>query len=375
MRRRGRHEHGQVIVIVAIAMAVMLIGTAFVIDAGFAWAETRTTQNAADAAARAGAVTLASKAAGNPAPAAGWEEAVRNAVFGSAASNRTTVERAEYTDWQGNQLGVFVGDGILPPTASGVYVVGKRTPGTYFARFAGITQWRILEEATAVSGPTAGCTETLDGCTTLPVTVPVTVFQCANNGKTQPINPPQAWTPGQLITIPLCGGNPGSVGWIDWTPTAGGTSELTDVILNPPDYPIPLPSWHYITETGDISAAQVEDALNTYAGQIVQIPMFDSTCNDTPTSIYVDGCPAGSVGGAGQNQWYHIKQFLQFRLKDVKGAFINGSNPTPCGIVNANECLQGSFVTIVEEGQVTAPCVPVDPTDCQNLNYGVQLIH
>ena len=87
-------------------------------------------------------------------------------------------------------------------TASGVYVVGRRSPNTFFARFAGITQWRILEEAVAVSGPTTGCTDTLEGCQTLPVTVPVTVFQCANNGKTQPINPPQAWTPGQLITYP-----------------------------------------------------------------------------------------------------------------------------------------------------------------------------
>src|SRR6185436_3979634 len=206
MNDRRRDERGQVIVIVAIAMVVVMIGTAFVVDAGFAWAETRNTQNAADAAARAGAVTLANKAAGNPVPAGGWDEAVRNAVYGSAGINRTAVERAEYTDWQGTHLGTLVGNpaGTVPATAAGVYVVGRRTPNTFFARFAGITQWRILEEATAVSGPTTGCIDTLEGCKALPVTVPVTVFQCANNGKTQPITPPQTWTPGQLITIPLC---------------------------------------------------------------------------------------------------------------------------------------------------------------------------
>ena len=31
---------------------------------------------------------------------------------------------------------------------------------------------------------------------------------------------------GQVITIPLCKNGPGNVGWIDWSPTAGGTSEL-----------------------------------------------------------------------------------------------------------------------------------------------------
>ncbi|MFL5756692.1 MAG: hypothetical protein ACJ77N_10385, partial [Chloroflexota bacterium] len=168
--------------------------------------------------------------------------------------------------------------------------------------------------------------------------------------------------------------NPGSVGWIDWTPTAGGTSELATVIRTRPPTNIPLPSWQYITATGDISAQQVEDALNLYAGQIVLFPLFDSTCNQTPTNNQTSGCPAGATGGNGQNQWYHVTQFLAFQLDAPKGAYVNGSNTAACAAANANECVKGAFVDLVGEGNAGAPCAPPDSDACKGLTYSVQLI-
>ena len=32
------------------------------------------------------------------------------------------------------------------------------------------------------------------------------------------------WVVNQFYIIPLCQSDPGNVGWLDWTPTAGGTS-------------------------------------------------------------------------------------------------------------------------------------------------------
>ncbi len=364
----------QAIVIFAGCLIAIVLGVGLIVDVGFAWSQQRNTQNAADAASRAGAVVLGQQQAEGPTSAKTGLD-VWNAVQSTAATNEAEVVAAHYTDWQGNSL---AGDppvnpgGSIPPGAAGVRVDAKRDQGTFLVRVVGIDKWTIIQTATSVAGPTTGCVDTEDGCTLLPVTFPVTVFACTNNGKTLPIDPPQSWTTGQLITLPLCGGNPGSVGWLDWTPPAGGSSELAAVILNPPPVSVPLPSWQYITETGDISAKPVEDALNTYAGEVVSLPIFDSTCNVTPANNQLSGCPPESVGGSGVNQWYHITKFLSFELLAPKGAFINGNNETECGVTNAKECLKGAFITFITEGPVGPPC-PV--TGCEpGTAFSVQLV-
>ncbi|MFL5756919.1 MAG: hypothetical protein ACJ77N_11535, partial [Chloroflexota bacterium] len=211
----------------------------------------------------------------------------------------------------------------------------------------------------------------------LPIAFPVTVLACGRGNTSVPETPARQWERGVELTIPLCGGNPGSVGWIDWTPTAGGTSELETVIRTRPPTNVPLPSWQYITATGNISAAGVETALNAYVGQVVMFPLFDSTCNQTPTSKELDGCPTGATGGSGQNQWYHVTQFLAFQLATPKAAFVNGSNAAACAAASANECIKGAFVDLATEGNVGAPCVPdpANPESCKGLTYSIQLIH
>lgn len=356
-REASANSRGQAIVIFAGGLIAIVLGVGLIIDVGFAWAQQRNTQNGADASSRAGAVVLAQHQADTTAPKTGTE--VWNAIAATAAANEVAVAEARYTDWQGNPL---TGDpavtpgAVIPAGAAGVRVDATRDQGTFLVRVIGLNTWTVRQTATSVAGPTTGCVDTLQGCNLLPVTIPVTVFACTNNGRSQPVDPPQVWAVGQPITLPLCGGNPGSVGWLDWTPPSGGTSELVDVILTPPNVSIPLPSWQYITATGNISAATVENALNTYAGEPVQLPIFDSTCNETPVNNEVSGCPVGAEGGAGVNQWYHITKFLSFELADPKGAYINGDNSTECGVTNARECLKGAFITFITEGPVGPPC-------------------
>jgi hypothetical protein len=372
-RRRRSGQSGQVIVILAGGLVAIILGVGLIVDVGFAWAQMRSTQNGSDAAARAGALVLAQHQADPSVPKTGAD--VWNAMTGVAALNEISIDAAHYTDWQGNPLAgnpAVVPTGFIPTGAAGVQVDGAKDQGTFLVRVIGITDFHVVQTATAVSGPTTGCVDVESGCNLLPITYPVTVFACTNNGKTQPVFPPQAWEVGQLITLPLCGGNPGSVGWLDWSPPMGGTAELTDVINNPPDVSVPLPSWQYITETGDISALQVENAINQYAGELVLLPFFDSTCNEEPTNNELSGCPAGAEGGEGVNQWYHITKFLSFQLDDPKGAFINGNNETECGVTNAKECLRGAFVTFITEGPVGPPC-PVGGCT-PGTGFSVQLI-
>jgi hypothetical protein len=372
-RRRRSGQSGQVIVILAGGLVAIILGVGLIVDVGFAWAQMRSTQNGSDAAARAGALVLAQHQADPSVPKTGAD--VWNAMTGVAALNEISIDAAHYTDWQGNPLAgnpAVVPTGFIPTGAAGVQVDGAKDQGTFLVRVIGITDFHVVQTATAVSGPTTGCVDVESGCNLLPITYPVTVFACTNNGKTQPVFPPQAWEVGQLITLPLCGGNPGSVGWLDWSPPMGGTAELTDVINNPPDVSVPLPSWQYITETGDISALQVENAINQYAGELVLLPFFDSTCNEEPTNNELSGCPAGAEGGEGVNQWYHITKFLSFQLDDPKGAFINGNNESECGVTNAKECLRGAFVTFITEGPVGPPC-PVGGCT-PGTGFSVQLI-
>ena len=104
-------------------------------------------------------------------------------------------------------------------------------------------------------------------------------------------------------TIPLCKNGPGNVGWLDWHPPHGGTSELIDAI-GPPgtlDYQFTVPGWYSVPATGNVNSSGVEDALNYYAmnQEPVLIPMFDATCNTQPTGPGVLDCPPPNVGGNG----------------------------------------------------------------------------
>jgi Flp pilus assembly protein TadG len=384
-RQRRRGQRGQALVIFAGGLIAIVAGVGLIIDVGYAWGEQRNTQNGADAAARAGAIVLAQQQADPSTSKTGLD--VWNAIQTTASRNDIQIDTAFYTDWRGNDVDgtdadpdgaddawdrQVVAGGPIPDDAAGVLVNAKKSVGTFLVRVVGLNTWEIGQAATAVAGPSGGCVDTVEGCQLLPITFPVTVFACTNNGRTLPVDPPQTWAVGQSIVLPICGGNPGSVGWLDWTPPAGGASELADVITNPPDVSIPLPSWQYVTQTGDISAAQVENALNAYAGEVVLVPMFDSTCNVTPANNELSGCPAANVGGSGQNQWYHIQKFLAFQLASPKGAFVNGNNSAECAATNAKECLKGAFVSFITEGSVGAPC-PAGGCD-PGTAFSVQLV-
>ncbi len=378
-RRRGHGgARGQVIVIFAVALVALLAMTGLIIDGGHAWAQQRHVQNAADAAARAGALVLGRRSGEAtidpppPPPLVAWGEQVRNEVYLSAAKNGVNIASATYTDWTGVVIaGEFVDGRVPPPGAAGVEVFATRRFDTSLVRIVGITEWRLTQPATAVSGPSAGCLDTLEGCALLPLAFPVTVLACGSGHTSVPELPTRSWETGVEVTIPLCGGNPGSVGWIDWEVPSGGTMELTDDILAPPVQDIPLPSWKFITATGNVSAAQVEDALNTYAGQVVMFPMFDSTCPEEPLDQTIDGCPV-EPGGMGTNQWYHIPYFLAFQFSSPKGAFTNGDYSVECSDADAKECIKGAFVALIGEGNVGGPC-PVEGCP-PGTSWSVQLI-
>lgn len=361
-RTRRSRESGQALALFALAAMAMVGMVAVVIDGGNAWAQNRIAQNGADSAAEAGATMLAQKLAG----ASRTDADVREAVDAAAAAMGLAIgpEDAIYTDVAGDPVGVVVGSlgGDPPPgSASGVAVTGTREFGTYFARALGIEALTTETRATAVAG-----TGYSYGTTLFPVTLPVNILTCDGQNNPSFQLPPTHWLSYTFYKIPLCKNGPGNVGWIDWTPPSGGTSELVQVLTGDVRLtnPISLPSWQSVTETGNVNSMQVEDAMRVHDGDVVLIPMFDSTCNIEPPGTLVEDCPPPNVGGNGQNQWYHFPEFAAFELcgpgvagcPAPHGSYVNGNNSSTCDSGNgATSCLVGRFVSFITYGTVTGP--------------------
>jgi Flp pilus assembly protein TadG len=394
----SQNERGQVLVIVAISLVALVAMVGLVVDGGYAWGKQRDTQNAADAGAKAGAVQLAENLAGKT--PANTDADVADAVQDVLDANNVDLVVAYYTDITGVHLtaagapaasddsdAAVVGAGTIPPGTWGVDVTANQEFGTFLAGVIGFDEFAASADATAVSGYLTGTCPAAAGCGILPVTVPATVLGCDGNNDPAFVTDEDGdkilWTsPSDPLTIPLCKNGPGNVGWLDWTPTAGGTSELEDAIENMQNPALSWPAWFYITATGNVNSAGIEDAINAYGGDVVMIPHFDITCDTQPDNdpdLPNFGCPTDHVGGNGSNQWYHLAGMSAFKLcTDTpddpdpsgesaafanaciaagleQGAYVSGSNQDPCDTGNGGtSCLAGAFVDIVYEGDVAA---------------------
>jgi hypothetical protein len=423
-------ESGQAIVVMvgAILLAVVMVAT--IVDGGNVLAQQRVAQNGADAAAEAGAVLLAERLAGTSDPSGGWDVNIDARIGQVAAANNITIAAAYYTDICGIPLksdgtaaitgnlsedfstALRVGNSshMLPGGTStapdcpnrqvgpvaGVLVLANKTVGTYVARAIGISSFNVTTRATAVAGYIQGYCDASQGhyCALLPVAFPVDIVTC--DGNNRPIDTGQAWQFNKVYKFPLCSGSPGNVGYIDWDPPAGGTGEVVCSILTADNPAIDLPSWQYVTATGNSNGGggschmSIEDAIRTYEGQTVLVPQFDLTCNPsqngTPDSTNPAvitapnyGCPSGDLGGNGTNQWYRFPSFAFLELcgptvpgcGGLEAAYISGSNSAICDSGNgATSCLVAKFVNIMATGTVGAGV----GSGTGNKAIGVQLI-
>lgn len=363
---RARQSHrGQTLVIVALGMAALIGMVGVVIDVGLQWGANRDTQNGSDASAHAGAVVIMKYLAGD---ATLQDAHVDQAVTNMAAETGITLEAVHYTDYLGARVGVAVGSGgPIPAGAQGVEVIASETHDTFLAQIVGITQLTATTDAVAVTGPVEDpCSSEGAQCPLIPVTVPNTQVTCGGQNKS--IITENDWDLGVDIVVPFCGNNPGSVGWIDWTPPAGGDSELAAEICNP-DQSIALPDWFYVTATGNTNSDPVQTCFENWIDEVIYIPLFDDTCRINPAEG--NPCPAGEEP-SGQNNWYHFPSYASFYLT---GVYIKGNQSATCDQGNgATSCITGRFVDTSGTGTVSQ-YLPPDP-DSPPISefFSVQLI-
>ncbi len=391
--RPRRNERGQMLVIVAAGLVVIIAMVGLVIDGGYAWGQQRKTQNGADAVAEAGAGILAARLAGATKTDGDVGCAVQNAATASGISNPV----AYYTDITGTFLTPMVQVGpcnagagaAIPATAAGVKATGDVTFNTYLARVIGFNQFTSSATATAVAGVLNNICDVSAGCALLPVTFPTISVVCDGTNRqiqigtaewplVQVDNPgaPNYATANNEVIIPLCTTGPGAVGWLDF-----GCGNLANEIDNPCNISIPIPTWLH-TQPGNTNS--LDTHLNQFAGpllgvpddSIVMIPLNDNTCNTKPPDSQPD-CPGGNGSGNGNNFYYHIPKFAGFM---IDRAYTSGNNPPECNANPGNPkvggngstgCFKGWFVRYQTSGSVgSAATGSNDPAV-----IGIQLIH
>lgn len=427
---RTASESGQAIVVMvgAILLAIAMVAT--IVDGGNVLAQQRVAQNGADAAAEAGAVMLGQRLAGAAEPSGGWDLNIATRITQTAAANNITIDAAYYTDICGIPLesdgtgainddrtedlvvALQVGNNshVLPGGTStapdcpnrlvgpvaGVLVIARKDVAAYVAGAIGIRSFTVTTRATAVTGYLQGYCDSSEGnyCALLPVAFPVNIMRC--DGSNKPIDLGTPWTFNVVYKIPLCSNSPGNVGYLDWTPPAGGIGEVVCSILTADNPAINLPSWQYVAATGNSNGGggscgvSVEDALRTHEGKVVLAPQFDLTCNPShstdpdstlPAIVTAPnyGCPAGDLGGNGANQWYRMPSFAFLELcgpavagcGGLHAAYIAGNNSAICDTGNgATSCIVAKFKHIMATGTVGAGV----GSGTGNKAIGVQLI-
>jgi Flp pilus assembly protein TadG len=379
-KRARANARGQVLVMFVGGFLALIGATAVVVDGGNAMAQQRSAQNGADAAAEAGTVVIAQYLMGGSSATGAvgtcptgtadpWDVEVCKAVYGSAANNAVDISQAQYADFKGDLLG-NVGGGAMPAGAQGVRAYASRDFGTYFARALGFTTIKTTTQATAATGKITTLCAPGSTCGLFPITVPYVTSTCDGSGTLVPgvgdwpFLGDTDTTPANEAIVPLCkdknddigGGSAGSVGWLDYSTALGAVTDGTcagqfkDAILDPCIVSLKFPTWIQ-TFTGGVGKGgpAIQDAINTYHDNVVQIPLFDGTCKQKPAGPDLLDCATGDIG-TGVNTWYHIPSFASFKIDLI---YINGADRKECDNLpgspfvsgnGANGCLKGWWV-------------------------------
>lgn len=363
--------HGQILVLFALGLLVMVAGVALIVDGGNAYAQQRSVQNGSDAAANAGADQIAQQLAGLVRTDADVEAAV------SAVSDANTImSSAYYTNVTGEPIddtGTVVSaalakpvgsGGAIPPNAQGVHVAGDRAFGTTFARVIGISSFTASAEALAITGKVIGGEF-------LPVIFPINITDCSGNGSlglpkdqwpvAQPGNPP-SHPVGTEYIVPLCKTGGGSFMVLDLD---GINNNCDDEVLHPKH--IEFESFPTVVDSdnGNNCAKQMADAVNSLHGHTVMVPICDN--NECNTS-------------GGSNAQYHVAGVVSFWIDYMSDS--NNPNNSDCQTHTnpdgqllqtiagngSSSCIAGWFVRFITSGPVGAG--PIGNAD----TIGIQLI-
>lgn len=277
-RARHKGERGQILIIFAGGLTLLLLLMGLVVDSGSAFVNRRDAQNDADLAAMAGGKIVRDYYVSNPALRS---PDVYAAINSRMAANDCVTGVGTPCSWTAEYIAADeVPNGNVSDTANspipagtlGVVVHVSRQPRTYFLGMLGQSSWQVAADATAVTyKPTTAATRSL-----LPIGT----------------NPPNPFVSGQsYVLTDNAPYGPGAFGWLSWT-GANATGVLSNSICNSDnpamDFPVNIPGEPGAHNGSDVRACLDQWILNR--GEVL-IPVFDtcSPCNGNNASFHIIG--------------------------------------------------------------------------------------
>ncbi len=338
-RSTVRRPRGQMLVLFALSVSVLILGVGLVVDGGNALVQRRASQNASDFAALAGARIIALKVGGDSTNGtdANVQIAITNVVRanGGTAPTFGAPSGPQYVASDGELLG-YVGYPPAFATAAGVRVSSARSWKPYFLGIIGVNSWTASAVATATGGFCVDCAPTPG--TVFPAGISTAFFQtypsCGGPISTDPADAcyPQHLTPGNTNV-------PGGFGWLKFgcggyglgqdSDGCGNTTAFLNEQIGPPSN-----SYGCCTEVGVAGL----DQIGSLPGNRANVDCDYYIANEITVTVAVWDI----AGGSGSNGWYHIVGFAGFQItgcsggKNIEGvwrkAFFTGpttTTPTP----------------------------------------------
>lgn len=367
-----RHDpKGQMIVVAALVLSLVVFAVGLVIDGGTGLSERRKAQNASDFASMAGARVVAQYVAGDTVNGtdANVKAAIANEIAANGGSPVTfgAPDSPQYVSANGSLLG-YVGAGSIPgPTctvdstgcAAGVQVRSSRNWTPFFLGLFGIHDWGTSATAAAKGGYYNG--EKVQGAL-FPAGIARAFFQgyepCGGEINTTDPNDscyPRHLTPGNLNV-------PGGFGWLkfgcdgyglgqDPPDNAGGCSNAKTFLQE--EIGPPSKTFGCCTQVGQ-------------AGSLDQIGSLPGNKVSADCSYYIDNKVTvivpiwDNAGGTGSNGYYHIVGYAGFQITDCNGG----------------KDIEGVWRDPIFNGPVsTVPTCPGGAVDCDVPQLlGVQLV-
>ncbi|HEY5629909.1 MAG TPA: pilus assembly protein TadG-related protein [Candidatus Limnocylindrales bacterium] len=340
MARPSRSAHGrrgQILVVFALASTVIILAAGLVIDGGYALAQRRGAQNAADFAALAGARVIAEWVGGDTAN--GTDANVQSAIANSIQANQSAAitfgapNGPVYVTSSGAPNG-FVGavaGGAIPAGTVGVTVASSRTWNPFFLGVAGFSNWTASAVATAkggysLAGPPGDVFPAGVSQSTYE-TFPLCSGEVGSSTSCQPVQ----LTPGSLNV-------PGGFGWLKFGAAGKCTGFGLGMINAGCDNSKPFlqseigpPANSYGCCTAVTHAAAPADRIGSLPGNKASADCTYYISNKVQVIV-----PIWDVaGGSGANAWYHIVGFAGMQLttcdggKDIQGVLRQVFFPGP----------------------------------------------
>ena len=263
LARRRTAARGQVFVIFAGGLVILLLATGLVIDGGMAFLNRREAQNIADLAALAGTKVVADhytdggRSGGDVYGAIAGSVSGNGCIAGGSTSCTWSAEYVQPTNGGGETpVGAVVNGGPVPAGAQGVKVTVTRLPGTFFLRVIGQDSWEVITAATGMTWSPAALPE--GGVLPIAIDPPNQFFQA-----------------GQVYNLTAGMDGPGNFSWLSWDGTNDAPS-LARSICDPDNPEITFPTW-VDGDPGKSNSHLVRDCLQTWLtnGATVLIPTWD----------------------------------------------------------------------------------------------------